>query len=686
MNQSSLNTSETECRQVFLSSALAIVMITGLSFLLAFIISHLLPSSSPSDIPEFTALAASAILPEPTERRTFQIMVLLLPLLALLSYVTVRKFSHLFFSSSEFVRLGYVSISLLMIIWVNSWAFWPNYMLSSGLGSFSIVFPVITGLLLLLYTYGHIAPFQWMDALIKKRFALAFTLVTGVCFFIAISYRIFDWKLTLKHPIVLHHLNPILYYTSLAETGNFSTYLGAPQYGFYSFYLKPVFNLLGLTIYSFSLVMTLLYLLGVVAIAVPFLSLMKSPYLKLLFIPVLCALQGSLRQASLNWEPYFQYYPIRFLVPALSVLMLHLVLRTRKESARVCLAALSSFLLGFLVFWNFDSCIVTVIAWLGFFLLLATIETIRRRALNLACSLFFSVLPMLALGILLASILLISCDNTGFSFGRLFDMQKIYYMKGFYMLPMPLLPHPWMAVIGVYVAVLVLALPLTYHTGLRCSPKRMLVLYVAIIGIGLFSYYQGRSHNEVLPSVTWPAIACCFLACDWCMSTDFAKQQSAIRFLVMPFMLLVVSLTVKLAFNSPWYLDRLILLHKELTLSDAKTRTMSAPYVFNWLSEYQNEPPGSVLIIHPAESLLYVESGLHPLPMLPSEQERFFFRWQETYMQRLIQPRTIRHIFISPCLPKTPEYEKLIETIRSHYKFEKAFWLEHWISKEQFSK
>jgi hypothetical protein len=525
-----------------------------------------------------------------------------------------------------------------------------------------------------------------MNILIKKRVTIALILVWATCFLIAVSFRVFDWKSLFENVNfdAIHHMNPVLYYTSMAETGRYTTSLGAPQYGIYSLYLKPLFNIIGLTVYSFSLIMTLLYLLAVIAITLPIIRHMQNPYLKLLIVPVLCALQGALGQASYIWIPFFQYYPIRFLLPALSILMLYLILNTKKENTRLCLTSSSSFTLGFLIFWNLDSGITTIIAWLGFFLLFAFIETIKRRALfNTASFLCVAAVAMLALGAGGATIILITCDQTGITISRLFEMQRIFYLNGFSLLPMPLSLHPWMAVLGIYLATLGVTLPIILRSGLQSSPKRILAFFVAILGIGLFTYYQGRSHDMNLPAVAWPAIICCFLACDWCLSADPEKRLSAIRLLSLPFMIIAVSLSVKLAWNCPWYFNRMLLLHKGITTTELNSKTMYMYYTIAWLSEYRNEPPGSVLIICPGESVYYVESGLHPLAPLPSEQERFFFNWQEAEMQKIIRTGNIRHLFISPVLSKTPEYHGICETIFSLYKPEEKFLLEHWTLKAQ---
>ncbi len=77
------------------------------------------------------------------------------------------------------------------------------------------------------------------------------------------------------------------------------------------------------------------------------------------------------------------------------------------------------------------------------------------------------------------------------------------------MLPMPLL-HPWNLVVS------------TYTVGLLCSVAKLaasnesdgpgrdadkIILLLCFLGVGLFSYYQGRSHDLCLITVWWPAFA-----------------------------------------------------------------------------------------------------------------------------------------------------------------------------------
>jgi hypothetical protein len=86
----------------------------------------------------------------------------------------------------------------------------------------------------------------------------------------------------------------------------------------------------------------------------------------------------------------------------------------------------------------------------------------------------------------------------------LFAPQKLFFGLGLTMLPMPRLVHPWMALLAVYL----LGLVVSIHSWTK-NPARQcqdLVFYLSVLGLGLFYYYQGRSHVLNLVSVGWPAM------------------------------------------------------------------------------------------------------------------------------------------------------------------------------------
>ena len=71
------------------------------------------------------------------------------------------------------------------------------------------------------------------------------------------------------------------------------------------------------------------------------------------------------------------------------------------------------------------------------------------------------------------------------------------------MISIPKTLDPWMAVVSIYIYALISAL---FSWKQVPSRKSELMFYLGILGIGLFVYYEGRSHSFNLLSVMWPAI------------------------------------------------------------------------------------------------------------------------------------------------------------------------------------
>jgi len=82
----------------------------------------------------------------------------------------------------------------------------------------------------------------------------------------------------------------------------------------------------------------------------------------------------------------------------------------------------------------------------------------------------------------------------------LFSTINVFSMIGFNMLPLTIHPHPWMLVAFIYIV------GLTYSAWhfieKRYTYKSSMVFLITVIGIACFTYYLGRSHNWLLPSIS----------------------------------------------------------------------------------------------------------------------------------------------------------------------------------------
>jgi hypothetical protein len=86
----------------------------------------------------------------------------------------------------------------------------------------------------------------------------------------------------------------------------------------------------------------------------------------------------------------------------------------------------------------------------------------------------------------------------------LFEYQRLFYGIGFMMMPLPLQPHPWMPVLGTYlIGMMVSAASWTRNPAAK---RADLIFFISFLGLGLFLYYEGRSHILNLITVSWPAL------------------------------------------------------------------------------------------------------------------------------------------------------------------------------------
>lgn len=284
------------------------------------------------------------------------------------------------------------------------------------------------------------------------------------------------------------------------------TYLGGTllvdcvnQYGLYPELLRPLFQLIGLSVSTFTFVFAVLNAVGFAAVWLFFRRSVRSPVLALIGFFAF-AFNGWFYFLSLSRDFYFQYYPVRFLFPALTTLAAWAYLE-RPGRARYLVAMLLA-CVGPL--WNADSGAPTFAAWLALLLFTALSRSNPGARWRAVAGHLLAAAGCLALvlGAFAATTFLRSGSLP--DFGEHVRYQALFYQAGFAMLPMPW-PAPWMVVVLVYLAGLAFAArSLAERSSCARAP---MALFLSVLGVGLLAYYQGRSHPAVLLLAWWP----CFL-------------------------------------------------------------------------------------------------------------------------------------------------------------------------------
>jgi hypothetical protein len=177
---------------------------------------------------------------------------------------------------------------------------------------------------------------------------------------------------------------------------------------------------------------------------------------------------------------------------------------------------------GLSVLWNVDTGVIVLVAWaavLAFDALAARGSSLRRRAAGAA---LYGVYALLSLSLSVAGYALFARIRSGQwpHLELISKYQQLYYGAGFFMLPMPLWEF-WQPIILIYLITVFYCMRQLLRG--HVDEKTPWYLFLALYGLGLFVYYQGRSHLWVLPTVTCPAVV---LAGFW-LSDLLPQCQSA---------------------------------------------------------------------------------------------------------------------------------------------------------------
>ncbi len=285
------------------------------------------------------------------------------------------------------------------------------------------------------------------------------------------------------------------------------------QYGLYPDLLEPVFAVTGLSVFKFALVMSLLTAVSFGLIAwilwtvVSRRGLAVAGYLGLLFN---CWLQFELRtdvSGKHAFDLYFQYIPLRLIVPAMGLAFVwaYHARPTRRQywTALVCLS------LG--VLWNLDSGAVTLVTWLAALVYESLFfdgwpTRLRRIGAHVA-----STAGVLAATLLAYSAIKFAWYGAWPDLWQVIEYQRLFYGAGFNMLPMP-----WWGAWQLAIAMYLIGFAITaaaLNKGVR-TPRDTLIFAACVLGLGLFAYYQGRSHIMCLLLCWWPAMFLLPIYCD----------------------------------------------------------------------------------------------------------------------------------------------------------------------------
>jgi hypothetical protein len=310
-----------------------------------------------------------------------------------------------------------------------------------------------------------------------------------------------------------NHADPVFY--PIAQVlGGMTLLADLPsQYGMYPELMAPLFRVLPVSLFSVGLLFALLQILATGALLLVLAQRLRNAVLLAItgLALIVVTAENNLMLAGMR-ELYLQYWPTRYLWPAISVLAFHWYLQ-KPETRRTIVFGVMA---GVAALWNADSGVVVVLAFAGY--LLARIFTNRGRRIHaIALAVYLgSVAATIAIVLLLLRI-----KGGPLHVEWLWEYQRIFAGLGLMAFPMPRAPHDWMATIAVYVLALVIA---AEAWGRGAGDRADLLFFLGLLGIGLFAYYVSRSVVFNFMSVMWPAMVIAALLCDSAL-TQFQRSR-----------------------------------------------------------------------------------------------------------------------------------------------------------------
>jgi hypothetical protein len=511
------------------------------SFLLLFVVALIVsffflgqPQLNKDELSKTFAASINDFSPEPNERWIFVINTLLAPVMCggfylfftrLVKKESAAKIKMLYWVISPMFLflLGYLAVLGLQFASFN-------YIRTSGF----VQYPWITlisnlGIFAVLLKYRN-------TVLKKEKLAKLFIPIlywSMGCFILLLAgmETVFN-----DYDPYVPHIHFLAYFDSVAQVllGKHLFLDFSPQYGAYAWLLKPIFQGIGLDVLKFTITMGILKIIVFGSLLVLLYKVLNNKLIAFLSfstlffytrmrepIDILKAPDYQYHPQSINYpgllDPYFQYNPHRMLFPVLLIFLAWFYITSKNVRTRKLLYFVNGFLSALATLWNPDTGLVVTLAWLGLLAYQEIVGFEKDRLVKIFLSFGGHVcILILAYGLVFGSFALSEYLETGFlpSFANSADYTSAFYFSGLFMMPMPVI-HPWNMVILAYLVGLyfpVRALVKSFGKSHPYAKETLSINYeinqfifmITLIGIGLFNYYVGRSHDYNLIATVWP--------------------------------------------------------------------------------------------------------------------------------------------------------------------------------------
>ena len=338
----------------------------------------------------------------------------------------------------------------------------------------------------------------------------------------------------------MHHFNAYYYPVLKINSGLTPGVDFNSIYGYYSYFFALLTQGNMYSLLLFNSIIAILVVVAFTCIAKFLNSVVKNKLVVLYtFLAIIyCAIVQQIMWVSAT---YLQYIPHRILFPAIILAYISFYLKNIDSKKKLWLQVIGFGISALALFWNLDTGVVTLGTWV----IVLGYETLMTNSLKDKQT-YLKVLKIIGMAILsvityIGLLNIIAFIRTGTFVGikNIIFGQSNFIGSGFNMKKMRLL-HPWLILAIAYMIGLMIPLcALCNKKALGNIDKEKLkkcmsILALSILGCGIFTYYQGRSHDMVFYSVMYPALILIAIYLDYLIGSlkKSAKIFKTLKYLV----------------------------------------------------------------------------------------------------------------------------------------------------------
>ncbi|WP_010494515.1 LamG domain-containing protein [Paenibacillus elgii] len=574
--------------------------------------------------------------PEPVEKMQFIISLILLPVLLsifmfFLNYVVLRiQYLGKWIDSRSTTIIFYVIVSLgFTILFIaennntNYFYFNHNFLVKSP-----VTCIILTIILVFIYLWT-----LYYNKIAKK---LIVYLSFGICLLISLFLslmNVFSAQTVEDNGIYISHLNAVYHSVAAVMSNQFLLVDIPSQYGLYPHILEPLFRIIGLNLVSFTSVMAIL-IFGTFYFWIIFLKKnVKNQMLAYLgFFSTLYF--GYIFVRFDNIDSYFQYYPLRTIFPAL---LLYLSVHYFKRKT-ISIYYLSFVLYSVGALWNIETGIIVFITWIAVLIFDELVSGISKKSIAKSIVHIVKGISVFIFVIIAYSLYIFIRSGSFPEYLEMIQYIKFFYNFGLVMLPMPLI-HPWNLVILSYI--IGLSISIRSIVDKKDTLKSKMIFMVSIMGLGLFSYYQGRSHDIVLLDVVYPSLLLLTLFSDNIL--EYIKSNGRRSMIPVAALSVLVIFMMSTIFSTAYNFDKLEnhFKYRWSALLNYKDNYITTGIDF--IKRYTKQED-KILILSMNSGIYYADTKTKPALNLPGPSE-MFLKKDYQIIEETIKGKSLDQIF-----------------------------------------